>query len=53
MTGSPGGGSVQSKLAQLPQMLEALKNPDPNVQLEARLRFVNFFPSSDRRRSIR
>jgi len=39
MTGSPGGGSVQSKLAQLPQMLEALKNPDPNVQLEATIAF--------------
>ena len=30
---------MQSKLAQLPQMLEALKNPDPNVQLEATIAF--------------
>jgi importin subunit alpha-6/7 len=37
--GSPGGGSMQSKLAQLPQMFEALKNPDPNVQLESTIAF--------------
>ena len=38
MTGSPGGGA-SSKLAQLPQMFEALKNQDPNVQLEATIAF--------------
>ena len=30
---------MQSKLAQLPQMFEALKNPDPNVQLESTIAF--------------
>ena len=52
MTGSPGGGA-SSKLAQLPQMFEALKNQDPNVQLEATIAFESFFRSNARRRSIR
>lgn len=39
MTGSPSGGSITSKLSQLPQMFEALQNPDPNVQLEATVAF--------------
>lgn len=39
LSGSPSGGSVQAKLAQLPQMLDALKSADPNMQIEATIAF--------------
>ncbi|OUS48808.1 armadillo-type protein [Ostreococcus tauri] len=36
---SPGPGSTTAKLQQLPNLFEMLKQPDPNVQLEATISF--------------